>query len=346
MLSSLRTRTPLPPTAAALVGATIIGLAAGAVSFALFPITHGADFAQFHYHARAWLAGRDPYLGGYPIMRTTRVVPEPFFYPFPTLLAIAPFAWLPLPVATAAFVALSSGLLGYVVLRRAPHQLPLFLGAGFIVALGLGQWTPIVTATFVLPAIAWLAVLKPNVGLAVTVAKPSRLGVLGGAALLVLTLAIQPTWPAEWLRNLRSMPGHPTPLLTPGGFLLLLALLRWRRSEARLVAAMALVPQLMYFCDQLPLWLVPRTRRESMVLSATSLIAWLAAMVLSARADRQPAFNSTWFVLAGVYLPTLLMVLRRPNEGWLPAGIERRIVRLPKWLQGTQQADAKALTRR
>ena len=324
---------------AAALGAVAIGLLAAAVSYALFPITHGADFAQFHYHARAWLAGKDPYSGGFPIMRATRVVPEPLFYPFPTLLAVAPFAMLPLRLAGAAFMGVSSAVLAYGVIRRAPHQLPMFLGAGYIVSLGLGQWTPLVSATFIVPGLAWLAVLKPNVGLAVTAAKPTWAGILGGGALLVGTLALQPNWPVEWIRNLHAMPAHPAPILVPSGFVLLLALVRWRRPEARLVAAIALVPQLMYFCDQLPLWLVPHTRRESMLLSATSVIAWVSAMILAARQGRQPAFNSDWFVLLGVYLPAMVMVLRRQNEGWLPAAIERRIDGLPRWLAGARLSD-------
>jgi hypothetical protein len=321
-----------------LAGAIAIGLASGAISFALFPLHHGGDFAQFHYHARSWLAGGDPYAGGYPIMRATRVVPEPLFYPFPTLLAVAPFALLSVRVATAAFVAVSAALLALGLLRRSPERLPLFLGAGFFVALVLGQWSPLITATLLLPSLAWLAVLKPNLGLATTAAKPSWLGVLGGAALLVGTLAIQPNWPVEWIRNLHSMPAHPAPLFAPGGFLLLIALLRWRTREARLLVAMACVPQLMYFADQLPLWLVPRTRRESMLLSAASLVAWTAALITATNAWRQPAFSSEVFVLAGVYLPSLWMVLSRPNEGAMPAWIERAASRAPAWLGGRSGA--------
>jgi hypothetical protein len=334
MFSSLIARRPLRPALAAALGAVLIGLAAGAVSFTLFPITHGADFAQFHYHARQWLAGRDPYAGGFPIMRATRIVPEPLFYPFPTVLAVAPFALAPLRIAATAFVAASTALLAFGLIRHAPHQLPMFLGAGYIVALGLGQWTPLVTATFVVPALAWLAVLKPNIGLATTAAKPSIFGALGGLVLLLGTLALQPNWPYEWLRNLRVMPGHPAPIQVPGGVLLLVGLLRWRRREARLIVAMGCVPQLLYFADQLPLWLVPQTRRESMCLSTTSLLAWTLALTLATRAGQQPAFSSNVAVLLGVYAPALLMVLRRPNEGALPDWLERGVAPLPVWLAG------------
>jgi len=317
--------------------AVAIGLAAGALSFVLFPLHHGGDFVQFHFHARSWLAGKDPYAGGFPIMRATRVVPEPFFYPFPTLLAVAPFAFVSVRVGTAAFAGISAAVLALGVIRRNPERLPLFLGAGFFVALVLGQWSPLMTATLLLPTLTWLAVLKPNLGLATTAAQPTVLGIAGGVVLLLLTLAIQPNWLSEWMRNLRSMPPHPAPLFAQGGFLILLALLRWRRPEARLLVAMACVPQLMYFADQLPLWLVPDTRRESMALSAVSMVAWAAALITATNAGRMPAFSSETFVLVGVYLPTFIMVMTRPNMGRVPAWCERLALRGPAWLQGSPE---------
>jgi hypothetical protein len=310
-----------------IAGAVAIGAIAATTAWLLLPLTHGADFAQFHFHARKWLAGGDAYSGGYPVMRATRVIPEPFFYPFPTLLAITPFALLPLGGAVSAFVGVSATILAYAVLSRAPQRLPLFLGAGYFVALVLGQWSPILTACLLIPALGWLVVLKPNLGLAAAAANPTRAKILGGGALLLATLLIQPNWPLEWFRNLHSMPAHPMPIQLPGGFLILLALLRWRRKEARLLAAMACVPQLMYFADQLPLWLVPASRRETMMLSVFSTVAWFLALVVNVQAGRQPAFSSAPYVLLGVYLPALIMVLRRPNEGQVPEWLERILAR-------------------
>jgi len=310
-----------------IAGALAIGATAAIAAWLLLPLTHGADFAQFHFHARKWLSGGDAYSGGFPVMRATRVVPEPFFYPFPTLLAVAPFALLPLGVAVSAFVGVSSALLAYAVISRCPERLPLFLGPGFFVALVLGQWSPVVTATIIIPALGWLCVLKPNLGLAAAASSPTKVAILGGGALLIATLLIQPNWPVEWLRNLHSMPPHPIPIQLPGGFLLLLALLRWRRPEARLVVAMACVPQLMYFADQLPLWLVAKTRREAMILSGVSAAAWVASLVVNIQADRQPAFSSVPYVLAGVYIPALVMVLLRPNEGQVPELVERALAK-------------------
>jgi len=87
------------------------------------------------------------------------------------------------------------------------------------------------------------------------------------------------------------------------------------------------VPQLMYFADQLPLWLVAKTRRETMALSGLGAAAWVASLVINIRVDRQPAFSSAPYVLAGVYLPVLIMVLLRPNEGQVPDWIERTLAK-------------------
>ena len=319
----------------ALLPALALGLVAAVLVWLLFPFSHGADFAQFHFHARNWLAGRDPYEGGFPIMRHTRVVPEPFFYPFPTLFVLAPFAVVPLRVGYALFAGASTTLLAWATLRESPERLPMLFGSSFILAIGLGQWTPLVTATLLIPILGWLAVVKPNVGLASVPADPSRVRIIGGGLLLFASLAFQPNWPAEWLRNLRSMPGHPIPVLVPGGVLALLALLRWRRPEARLFIGMACVPQLMYFADQLPLWLVASTRRESIILSATSLVAWLLALQAFNRPGGMPAFDSDMLVLLGVYLPAFIMLIRRRNEGRVPAVVERIVSRWPAWIRGT-----------
>lgn len=321
-----------------LLWALAIGLIAAVLVWLLFPFSHGADFAQFHFHARNWLAGRDPYAGGFPIMRRTRVVPEPFFYPFPTLFVLAPFAMVPLRAGYALFAGASTTLLAWAILTKSPQRLPMLFGSSFILAVGLGQWTPLVTATLLLPILGWLAVVKPNVGLASVAADPSLERIVGGGLLLLVSLAFQPNWPAEWLRNLHSMPGHPIPILIPGGVLALLALLRWRRPEARLFIGMACVPQLMYFADQLPLWLVASTRRESMVLSATSLVAWLFALQAFNRPGGMPAFESDSLVLLGVYLPALVILLRRSNTGKVPAPIERVAAHLPAWLRGTRES--------
>jgi hypothetical protein len=112
-------------------------------------------------------------------------------------------------------------------------------------------------------------------------------------------------------------------LLRPGGVLLLLALIRWRLPEARLLAALACVPQTVGLYETLPLFLIPRTRWQGYALAGSSYVAAfgqvaavprLPGMTLDAvLADRWP------FLFVCLYLPALVMVLLpRALEG--PAG--------------------------
>jgi hypothetical protein len=81
---------------------------------------------------------------------------------------------------------------------------------------------------------------------------------------------------------------------------------------------------------------VARTRRESILLSATSLVAWAISLQALNRPSGMPAFESNVLVLLGVYAPALAMVLRRRNEGRIPSFLERRIARWPRWIRGGQ----------
>ena len=137
---------------------------------------------------------------------------------------------------------------------------------------------------------------------------------VGCAAFGLVSLVVLPRWPLEWLEAVRTLPGHPAPALAMrgAGLVLLLAVLRWRLPEARLLLVMACVPQLLLFADQLPLWLVARTRQELLLLSGSSMIGFALwfAMLPPGEPD---VLAATPYVLAFVYLPALVMVLRRPN---------------------------------
>jgi hypothetical protein len=71
-----------------------------------------------------------------------------------------------------------------------------------------------------------------------------------------------------------------------------------------------------------------------MILSATSLVGWLISLQALNRTGGMPAFESDYLVLIGVYLPALVMVMRRANEGRVPAFVERIVARGPVWLRG------------
>jgi hypothetical protein len=228
------------------------------------------------------------------------------------LLAAVPFAWMPLALAAGIVVGLSAAILAWVL---PSWRLPMLASSAFVMAASQGQWSPLIVVGAIVPAAGFLAVLKPNLGLAGFAWRPTIRGMgLAGLA-LVLSIAILPSWPSDWLRNLRTLEGHPPPLFTWGGAFLWLALLRWRTAEARLLLAMAAVPQLLFFADQLPLWLIPQTRTRTTALSACSLGGY-ACFFLSLTQGERYVPAAAPFVLGFIYLPALAMVL-------LPASAEK-----------------------
>jgi hypothetical protein len=96
-------------------------------------------------------------------------------------------------------------------------------------------------------------------------------------------------------------------------------LAKWRRPEARLLAALACVPQTPTFYDHVFVFVVPRTSRETLVLVVLTFAVYFAVAFA-------PTFTTfqQWgdFVAAAtilfVYAPAVIMVLRRPNEGAAP----------------------------
>ncbi len=298
----------------------VLRMRANAPAFA--PPAHGPDVDQVLAGARAVLAGRSPYAEVGP----GRAFDWPWglYYPFTAVLAALPLAWLPIAAGRVAFVGASAALLAWAVTRDGWHRLTLFLGGAAFVAVNDAQWSPLLTAAMLLPSVGWLAAAKPNVGLAVLAVQRSRrdLGIVaaGCAALVLVSLAVRPSWPLEWRAALATSSHFSAPVANAGGVVLLLALFRWRRPEARLLLALACVPQTTVVYEVLPLALVAATFRESLVLA---LLTWAAfAAELAVRADA-PTFAagvraSGDVMVALCYLPALLLVWRRRNE-W-PAG--------------------------
>jgi hypothetical protein len=143
---------------------------------------------------------------------------------------------------------------------------------------------------------------------------------------VVLSLLLSPDWPARWLAVARHGPHLPL-VARPGGALLLLGLLRWRRSEGRLLAALSLVPQISMAYELLPLLLIPRTVREMALLVVLSQVAFAVAVSLPGldqAHDLARALAKQWPVwLVGVYLPALALALRpreSPEEGEADGG--------------------------
>jgi hypothetical protein len=284
-----------------------------------------SDFGVVAAAATAWLAGRDPY--GIPAELGT---PYGFFYPFPAVLAAVPFVLT--PWADGLFAGVGLGLWSWAVWTRYPYAwwaLPSW--AGFFL-IRYVQWEGLVTAAALLRWPGALLVAKPSIGLALFVAFPSRAAAIGCAVFLAASLALLPAWPWAWLDALRT--GHHliAPVQYWGGPLILLALLEWRRPEARLLAAMACVPQSPAFYALFPLFLIPKSHGQGLALWLALSVTLVAAFALAgpgAKTNNEMyAVFGPLFTL-GVYLPCTWMVIGERVKAWLGVRAPRVAAQLP-----------------
>lgn len=303
--------------------AIFVGIGAAALSYItlrMYPQFAARDYTYQWRAAHALLAGQNPYYvirpeGPYPFE-------EYYFYPLPAALLTLPFAGLrPVPSA-ALFVGVTSAILAYAVTRDGFRGLLVFAGVPYLSAAVLGQPTPLIFAATFLPAFQWAYAAKPTIGAALFAARPSLRGAALALLLVVLSLMVLPHWPVDWLHALAHTPHHRPPLLRPFGFIILLALLRWRTPEGRLLIVMAVAPQVFYFYDQLPLALVARTGRQLLLLAAASWVAWAITWMSCTHKPACVEFGEPWIVPL-LYLPALLLVLSRPNTGSTPEWVER-----------------------
>ena len=231
-----------------------------------------ADVDQIWWAARAVLHGQDPY----QTIRTSGF-PFPFYYPLTAAIAGLPLGFLSLDAARAVFVAGGAALMGYAVGRERPYLWPTFLGLPFLISARSGNWSAILTAAMLLPALGWLAAAKPNVGVAMLAGARTRRDALvivaGGAALLAVSLAVEPRWPWAWREALSASTHFRPLLLRPGGFVMLAALLCWRDPDARLLLALAVVPQTGFFYEELPACLVARDRKQAAIIALSTHVA-------------------------------------------------------------------------
>jgi hypothetical protein len=238
--------------------------------------------------------------------------PWPLIYPLPAVLLSLPFAVVPLQLARALFAGVSSGLLGYALSSRWIGLLPFLSGAYMWALLGVG-WVPVLIAAVLLPWLSFLLVVKPTTGLALWIGWPSRWAVIGGLGLVAVSFAIEPSWVAQWRASLgASIVYHVSPIMRPFGWILLLALVRWRRPEARFLTAFALIPQAAMPYDALPLLLIPETFRERVIFVASTQLLALYGMANLHGAAPAAFAQKIWpATLVLGYLPPLFMVLRR-----------------------------------
>jgi len=239
----------------------------------------------------------------------------PFPYPLTSALVAAPFAGLRPPAAGGVFIGLSFAVLAFALTRRALWPLITFLSAPLVLTLTTVQWSPLLLAAVLLPGLGWLGAAKPNLGVVAFVLRPQWSTVIGGLLLVAIAFWLVPRWPLEWMEHLRlaTLTYRPV-VMWPLGFVGLAGLLRWRTFEGRALAAMTLVPLAPFHYDHLFLWLVARTWRQSLVLSACS---WISVIVMLATTPhdltKDPRLVQAIIVL-GLYLPAAILVLRFPNS--------------------------------
>jgi hypothetical protein len=229
-----------------------------------------------------------------------------------------PFAWASTRLADALFIGFGAAVLAWALTRRtlANPQLWVFASFPMMVAAQTVQWSPLLTAAALTPALGFLLAAKPSIGLAMLAAYPSRAAIYGAAAFGLLTILIWPFWVPAWLANLPSLTHMIAPVTCWGGPLILLALLKWRRAEARLLVALACMPQTPVLYEVVPLFLLVRNLREATLLViVTGVMGKIVVATLSAtHYNAWMAGNAQWMVWL-VYLPCTAMVLFRPNEG-------------------------------
>lgn len=326
-----------PPARARLLCALVIGAAAALYTFTFYshqsPLSV-SDFDAIWTAARALGAGQDPYAA----------VPSPPWpwdlqYPLPAVLIAFPFSFLPLAFARPAFMGVAAALLAWGLTRRAYWPLILLASGQFFWALQSVQWTPLFAAAVLVPALQPLWSVKPTTGLALFAGYPNWRTVAGALGLLAIAFAVWPTWLGDWLTAAARAPHRPA-ILHPGGFILVLALLRWRLPEARQLAVLACVPTSPHLYEGLPLLLAARSRRELLVLAVCGGLGLAVTAVAPPSAGPGPDHGLIpWaIVFASSYLPALVVVLRHrhvrgvhlepfePIPAGAPAGLAGELV--------------------
>jgi hypothetical protein len=180
----------------------------------------------------------------------------------------------------------------------------------------MSQWSMLIAGAALVPWCGLLLACKPTTGAALFLAYPSRRTAVGAAAFGAISVALLPAWPWEWFAETRVNTAHIRPPLTYwGGPLLLLALLKWRRPEARLLAALACIPHTPELYESLTLFLIPRTLAQGAILAALNYGVVVARVTVGPRPDyvADMLLTGQWMVWL-LYLPCLAMILTRPNR--------------------------------
>ena len=270
------------------------------------------DFDLLYHSAVSLRDGVNPY----------QAVPEqilyPLFYPLPAVLLAVPFSLLPFVVARPVWDIAVGWLLAYALWKRGRYALLALISGAYIFAMRAGQATPLLVAASLIPSLGFLLTIKPNMGLALWLSRPSRNAVIGGSVVLLVSLAVLPSWPLDWFTALQDRNEHlQPPVLRPFGWLLLLAAFRWRTPEGRLLVALTLIPQTSLPYELVALALIPGNAVEMIIFAVGSWVAYAARVGVfweMSITSLTPLVAAIWPIqFVCVYLPMLYLVLRRSN---------------------------------
>jgi hypothetical protein len=265
-----------------------------------------SDFDLLYRAAVRLIGGENPYSMG------TGWFP----YPLPAVLLAVPFTAIPLEAARPIFDILVGWAFVLALWKyRGTFSLLAVLSGAYLFALWNGQTTPLMVAASLVPALGFLLAAKPHTSAALWIARPSKLALLGVGAFLLLSLVVLPSWPRDWWTALlQDNTSLVPPIFRPFGLLLLLAALRFRLPEGRLLLAIAFIPQLTLPHELVPLALIPGNLLEMGIYVAGSWIAvGLADRIHLSQSLAEWTAASWPAMLGAVYLPMLALVLRRPS---------------------------------
>ena len=293
-----------------------------------------SDFAQPYVAGQLLREGRNPYQEIGP----TGPVHHQFhlIYPATAATVAMPFGLVSMRLANGLFVGIGAALLFWALTRhgfRNP-QLLVFTAFPMTVAAQNVQWSPLLTAATLMPALGFIYACKPSVALAYWAAYPNRRSLIAAAAFAAVTIVLWPWWPQEWLAQLSTVTHMSAPVTRWAGPLLLLSALRWRRPEARLLLGLSCIPQTPVIYEAVPLFLIVTTLREGVALAVVMVLLGAVLPGIPTQSyDAWMATSGNWMIWL-VYLPCLVLVLRRPNVA--PAGdpVEYLFTVLRKYVAG------------
>ncbi len=276
-----------------------------------------SDFNWMWAAARYLLQGHNPYHNPAFVLGNPYPFSNPLPYPLPAVFYSIPFAPFTPYLAGALFFGVSVAILAFSVSGHGTKYLPIFFTSSMYMAASVAQWTPLIVAGAFLPAVIPILAIKPNIALAVYSWRPTLRAIPLTLLVVAIGFIVLPTWVGDWYGTL-GQHFNPIPILVfPFGPILLLSVLAWRRPGGRLLLLMALMPQTPCFYDQLPLWLIPKTRQQGWILSIfswISLVGWMQThgdvSMGKAVSEAQP-----WIVVL-MYYPAMGILMWQEYQSW------------------------------